>query len=52
MKIRKSQTKKFCNIGPWCQCYKTYYDINLLMFVIRFISYVRPYEAFPAWAFV
>jgi hypothetical protein len=28
MKTRKSQTKKFYNIGLWCQCYKTFFLEN------------------------
>ncbi len=27
--------KKFYNIGPWAQCYKTFLSINLQIFVIR-----------------
>ncbi len=33
-KIRKLQTKKLYNIGPWFQCYKTFYVRNLRVFVI------------------
>jgi hypothetical protein len=26
--------EKFYNSWPWCQCYKTFYILNLLTFVI------------------
>ncbi len=26
--------KKFCNTGPWCQCYRTFYNLNLWIFLI------------------
>jgi hypothetical protein len=34
MKIRKLQTKKLYNIGPWCQSYKTFFFRDLLIFVL------------------
>ncbi len=33
-KIRRLRIKKFYNIGPWTQCYKTFYVRNVRMFVI------------------
>ncbi len=35
--LRKSVNygqKKFYNIGPWAQCYKTFYVLNLRMFLV------------------
>ncbi len=46
IKIRKLQTKKFCNIGPCGRYYKTFYGRKLRIFVIS--QSVCPSQAFPA----
>ncbi len=38
MEIRKSQTKKFYNICPRGQCYKTFYVRNLRILVRVFVA--------------
>ncbi len=40
--------KKFFNIGPWAQCFETFYGRNLRVFVIS--ESVYPWQAFQAWS--
>ncbi len=41
-KIRKLETKKFNNIGPWAQCYKTSFVRSLPIFLLnKIVCYTR-----------
>jgi len=44
-KLKNYGHKKFYNIGPWCQCHKTFFSCSLRMF-INSLS-VFPWQAFP-----